>query len=135
MATTAYAHLPDQNMKLLIALWISCFIYVDDKFLQDSGPIYEFQDRFVRGMTQEDPMLEAFAGLTREISRRCFLHRVAANLFVTSTLNGVTGTILEKEMRGVHVSSLLCILKAFCLHSLTLGRYQVLPPSFLPILV
>jgi hypothetical protein len=90
-------------MKILIALWTACFIYVDDKFLQDSGPIYDFQDRFVRGISQEDPMLEAFAGLIREMSHH--LHRVTANLFVTSTLNGVTGTILEKEMQGIQVSS------------------------------
>lgn len=103
LTTTAYAHIPDENMKVLIALWLACFIYVDDKFLQDSGPIYEFQDHFVRGISQEDPVLEMFAGLIREMTLH--LHRIAANLFVTSTLNGVTGVLLEKETQGMQVSS------------------------------
>ena len=102
VATTAYAHLPDQNIKILIALWMACFIYIDDKFLQDPEPIYQFQDRFIRGIPQEDPILEVFADLVREISRR--LHHVAANIFVTSTLNGVTGLLLEKETQGIQVS-------------------------------
>jgi hypothetical protein len=102
MATTAYAHIPDENMKILIALWTACFIYVDDSFLQDLVPIYEFQERFVRGISQEDPVLEAFAGITREIPAH--LHRVAGNIFVASTLNGVTGVLLEKEMQGLKVS-------------------------------
>jgi hypothetical protein len=111
MATTAYAHLPDQSMKILIALWTACFLYVDDKFLQDLEPVYEFQDRLIRGIPQEDPTLEAFVSLTREISQH--LHRVAANLFVTSTLNGVTGVLLEKEMQGVPVCFCPCCFKYY----------------------
>jgi hypothetical protein len=103
IATTAYAHLPDQGTRIWIALFTACAIYVDDKFLKDVQLISEFHKRFICGAPQGDPSLDAFASLIRET----YAHydRVAANFIMTSTLNGITAILLDEDTKNMQVRS------------------------------
>jgi len=60
MATTAYGHLGDQDTRIYLALHLAAIFYVDDMLHRDRGPIYDFQDRFVRRIPQAVPTLEAY---------------------------------------------------------------------------
>jgi hypothetical protein len=103
VATTAYAHLPDQSTRIWIALFTACAIYVDDKFLKAPQLIYEFHKRFICGTPQGDPALDAFASLLRDT----YTHydHVAANFILTSTLNGITGVVLDADTKDMQVRS------------------------------
>lgn len=101
MVLTGYAHLADTSVRILIALYTACGIYLDDKFKQDVEAVANFNERFVRGLPQDDRVLDTFADLILEILR--IFPRVAANLMVSSTLNGVNALLLEYETRNMPV--------------------------------
>lgn len=101
MATTAYAHLPSEATRVLIAVYTACGIYLDDVFKQDVDIVRCFNQRFVQGTPQGEPVLDCFAGILRELPEH--FGDVVSNIMVTSTLNAVTALLLEHDTRGMTV--------------------------------
>ncbi|KAG8214413.1 isoprenoid synthase domain-containing protein, partial [Butyriboletus roseoflavus] len=103
---TAGAHLPHRPTQIWIALYTSCTIFVDemiDGFPAEMPNIYLFNDRFSRGESQGNGVLDVFADLIRWASE---LYRpVASQLIATSTLNFVAANLLEHETRSMEISS------------------------------
>ncbi|KAH7886510.1 isoprenoid synthase domain-containing protein [Phlebopus sp. FC_14] len=112
IATTAYAHLHDRETRILIALFTACAIYLDDTASRNIGSVYLFNERFLRGVKHGDKIMDAFAELLLDLASR--YHRVAANIMITSTLNGVTALLLEYETQGMAVSSYAYNYPTFC---------------------
>ncbi|KAF5373373.1 hypothetical protein D9757_009757 [Collybiopsis confluens] len=102
MALTGYAHLQDIRVQILIALYTACGIYLDDKFKQDIDAVASFGENFLHATPHKDRVLDAFSDIILEIFR-CF-PRVAANIMVSSTLNGVNALLLEYETRDMKIS-------------------------------
>jgi hypothetical protein len=105
MAVTGYAHLADESVQVLIALYTACAIFLDDMFKRDVEAVSLFNERFVRGAPQGNRVLDAFADIVLEVHRR--FPRVVANIMVTSTLNGVNALLLEYETRNMPVCLML----------------------------
>ncbi|KAF9467087.1 isoprenoid synthase domain-containing protein [Collybia nuda] len=103
MALTGYAHLPDMSIRVSIALYTACGIYLDDKFKTDVDAVAKFNERFIRGTPQEDRVLDAFADIILDILHR--FPRVSGNMIVSSTLNAVNALLLEYETRNMKVSN------------------------------
>lgn len=121
MALTGYAHLPDTAVRVLVALYTACGIYLDDKFKQDVDGVAKFTERFLRGIPQGDRALDAFADLILET----FHHfpQFAANLMVSSTLNAVNALLLEYETRDMKVRGML----STWMRSNSFDRFQTTP--------
>lgn len=101
MATTAYAHLPNESTRIFIALYTAFLIYLDDVFQKDVDRVSVFNDRFIQGQPQEDPVLDSFAALLHEIPNH--YGRVVSNIMLTSTLNLVNALLLEHETQTMPV--------------------------------
>ncbi|KII83917.1 hypothetical protein PLICRDRAFT_179951 [Plicaturopsis crispa FD-325 SS-3] len=103
MATTAYAHLPDKEGQILMCLYTTFLIYLDDVFNEDIDTVREFNERFIHREPQGDEVLDNFADLLLQIPK--YFGRVVANIMITSTLNLVTALLLEYETQGMALGS------------------------------
>ncbi|KAH7928297.1 terpenoid synthase [Leucogyrophana mollusca] len=100
MASISYPYLQEDE-RINIAFYTACAGYVDavPSRTPNMEALYLFNERFMQKGRQEDRVLEAFADTLSRLAHH--YNRVASNLVVTSTLNGVTATLLEIETRDM----------------------------------
>ncbi|KAF9237727.1 isoprenoid synthase domain-containing protein [Melanogaster broomeanus] len=103
----ASVHLSDTHRALQIwnALFTGYAFCVDDmprRFPEEMPNISAFNDRFVRGEKQGNAVLDALSDVMKEIPR-VFGGPVPANLVMTSALNFVTGTVIERETMDMQI--------------------------------
>ena len=108
IVTTAYSHLTNESIRIFIALYTAFLLYLDDIFQNNIQPLREFNERFVLKQSQENEVLNSFADLLLEMPE--LFTGVVFNIMINSTLNFVTGLLLEYETRGmaVKITLLLC---------------------------
>ncbi|THU75752.1 hypothetical protein K435DRAFT_907128, partial [Dendrothele bispora CBS 962.96] len=96
MASAAYGHLENKSTQMLICLFIAGTLYIDDTDAndpEDRQNVEKFNDCFVSGEAQPDPVLGMLAGVLRDMYKH--FGRVAANSIVTSGLNLYNAVLLE----------------------------------------
>ena len=101
---TVCGHLPHRPTQIWAALYLACSFFVDDamaRFPSEITNIYQFNQRFVRGQAQGNGVLDAFADLLHQVPD--LFQPASSNLIVTSTLNSVTGNLLEHETKSMQV--------------------------------
>jgi hypothetical protein len=127
---TACAHLPHRPTQIWAALYTTCIFFVDDamtRFPLERTNIYRFNQRFVRGQAQGSGVLDALADLLHRVPD--LFQPASSNLIVTSTLDFVTGNLLEYETKGMQVLSTTRLRNLFLT---TMGRSLALPDNMLP---
>ncbi|KAF8955784.1 hypothetical protein BDZ97DRAFT_1604838, partial [Flammula alnicola] len=101
IAMTTYAHLENNSTRQYICLYTTCLIYFDDLTRRDASPVREFQANFLCGRPQMHPLLDSFAAWLRKAWEH-FLP-ACANLVVSSSLDFVTGLILDHDQQEMAV--------------------------------
>ncbi|KAL5496021.1 hypothetical protein ACEPAH_3114 [Sanghuangporus vaninii] len=99
MAVTSYSHLPDESVRIYIALYSGFLVYLDDVFSSHIDAIREFVLRFVARQSQQLKVLDDFAALLLEIHR--FHNAVACNIILTSTLDYLSSFLIQYDVLGV----------------------------------
>ncbi|KAG6853278.1 hypothetical protein C0991_005549, partial [Blastosporella zonata] len=82
--------------KKLIALFNWYIIYIDDAVLTDPLPCTLFQSRFIQGLPQRDPVLDAFADVLRALS--AIYPPLQSNLIISSAFEFVTASCVEPQL-------------------------------------
>ncbi|KAG6844325.1 hypothetical protein H0H87_007731 [Tephrocybe sp. NHM501043] len=88
--------------KKTIALFNLYIIYIDDAVLKDARPCTLFQSRFVQGLPQLDPVLDAFADVLHTLSET--YPPLQANLILSSAFEFVSASCIEPQLalaRGI----------------------------------
>lgn len=92
--------------KTNIALFNWYIIYIDDAVLSNPRPFVEFQYRFMCGLPQLDPVLDAFAAVLRSLSAS--YPPLQANLILSAAFEFVSASCVEPQLallnRGVKKS-------------------------------
>jgi hypothetical protein len=98
-----YNYLPDRATKMWICLLTAVSTCVDDILNrgQDTIDLYHFNERFMNCQPQGDPVLNAFDALIREAPRH--YSPLVSNLVITSSLDFVSGLLLEHDTKGMQV--------------------------------
>lgn len=104
VARMAYGHTPLAT-QVHIALWTALCIYVDD-FDIGVGEIAEFPARFHSGRAQLHPLLDVLADKLRKMPD--FFHDYGAAAIVTSTIQFITCTLVDKQTEGARRASIRC---------------------------
>ncbi|KAH7884952.1 isoprenoid synthase domain-containing protein [Phlebopus sp. FC_14] len=104
-ASSATAHLDSKQTKIWVALYTSCALFIDDTTSCPSkrGEAYQLNNRFNLAQTQGNGVLDAFADLLRQLPEH--FQAIPSNIITTSTMNYVTGNLLELETEGMEISS------------------------------
>ncbi|KAG6907388.1 hypothetical protein DXG01_009079 [Tephrocybe rancida] len=82
--------------KKIIALFNWYIIYIDDAVLADPLPCTSFQSRFMKGLPQLDPVLDAFADVLHTLSAT--YPPLQANLILSSAFEFVTASCVEPQL-------------------------------------
>lgn len=93
-----------RNIVRILALTNESFdslIYFDDLSKTDTSSIREFHARFISSQSQMHPLLDYYAELLRN-ARKHFLPS-CANLIVSSSLDFVTGLIVDYDLQKMPV--------------------------------
>ncbi|KII94514.1 hypothetical protein PLICRDRAFT_169261 [Plicaturopsis crispa FD-325 SS-3] len=101
MATTAYAHLPDQRGQIFICLYTAFLTYAEDIYSTDVGGVAEFSERLARGQPQNDRVLDNLADLLLRAHE--YFERIAANMVMSCTLNFMTSILLDHDTDGMEL--------------------------------
>ncbi|KAK7464254.1 hypothetical protein VKT23_006418 [Stygiomarasmius scandens] len=104
MATASYEHLENKETIMLICLFVSGTLYIDDvdpSIPEDRQNVEKFTDRFVSGQAQPEPVLTLLAGVLRDMYNH--FGRVEANGIVTSGLNLYNSVLLEIRSRELQI--------------------------------
>ncbi|OAX39479.1 terpenoid synthase [Rhizopogon vinicolor AM-OR11-026] len=98
-----YTYLPSRDTKMWICLLTAVSTCVDDILNrgQDTVDLYHFNERFVNCQPQGDPVLDALDALFREAPRH--YSPLVANLIITSSLDFVSGLLLERDTEGMQI--------------------------------
>ncbi|KAG6907385.1 hypothetical protein DXG01_009076 [Tephrocybe rancida] len=87
--------------KTNMALYNWFILYTDDASTKNVVPFVEFQQRFLLGKEQLDPVLDAFAAV---LYRMCGqLPAMFGNLFLSATFDFITATCAEPEIEALPV--------------------------------
>ena len=101
-AVSAYPHLTDLSIRTFVASYAALFIIIDDIFTDEPGPICEFNNRLVRGVEQEHPVLDAYARLLLELPK--YWDPVMADMMRQSAMTFMTSFVVEKHLQDAKVS-------------------------------
>lgn len=112
IAGIAYGHLPDERVKIYIALYTMLMGYLDDCSQREVEGIQHFSQRFMLNQPQEDKILDDIASLLHELPRHW--GAVASNMILTASLEFFTSLLVDFETRGIQVS----IINAFLTRTL-----------------
>ncbi|KAG6831022.1 hypothetical protein H0H92_013210 [Tricholoma furcatifolium] len=86
--------------KLTVALFNWYIIYIDDAVLANARPCTEFQTRFIRGLPQLDPVLDAFADVLHTLLAT--YPPLQSNLILTAAFEFVTASCVEPRLTLDH---------------------------------
>ena len=110
MTVNMFSHLRDIRTKYWIALYSASIIFFDDLSVIDPGPFREFHTRFICAESQKHPLLDTYASLLRNATQH--FHPSAANLIISSSLDFITGLVLEYDYEKMKVNGLLIVNQA-----------------------
>ena len=82
---------------------LDSLIYFDDLTNTDVSSVREFHARFVSSRPQMHPLLDYYAKLLREALARNYFLPSSANLVVSSSLDFVTGLIVDYDLQKMPV--------------------------------
>jgi len=85
-----------------IALFNWYIIYIDDAVLADPRPCTVFQHRFMRGIPQLDPVLDAFADVLNSLSAS--YPPLQANLILSAAFDFVSASCMEPQLAQANSS-------------------------------
>lgn len=102
IARNTYKHLENIGTQRWIALYTVCLIFFDDLTQTDPSHAREFHQCFMNGQKQKHPLLDGYASLLR--AAHDHFNPSAANLVVSSSLDFVTGLILDYDHKNLEVS-------------------------------
>ncbi|KAJ8090302.1 hypothetical protein PM082_018898 [Marasmius tenuissimus] len=111
IASTSYSHLPIR-VRAHIATYTGCATALDDVFRKDPENMGEFNERFIKGLPQNNPILEVFAQIIRQTSK--YYGRVQTALTITSTLDFMTSLSIDLEIPRVKNVAELSSFAAYC---------------------
>ncbi|KAL0577773.1 hypothetical protein V5O48_004200 [Marasmius crinis-equi] len=111
IATTSYSHIP-YRARVHVATYTGCATALDDVFKTNPEHMGGFNERFIKGLPQDDPILEAFAKILLETSK--YYGRTQSALIVTSTLDFVTSLSIDLEIPRVTDVSEFSSFAAYC---------------------
>ncbi|KAF8550949.1 terpenoid synthase [Imleria badia] len=102
IATMTYGHLENASTRQYVCIYTICLIFFDDLTRTDASIVREFHPRFASGRAQMHPLLDLFA----DTLRRSYDHFLptCANLVVSSSLDFVTGLIVDHDLQNVQVN-------------------------------
>ncbi|KNZ81002.1 Trichodiene synthase [Termitomyces sp. J132] len=95
----AVGYLLSRNKLILLS---RCVIYTDDVSTKDVVPFVAFQQRFLRGQPQLDPVLKMFADVMHRMCDQ--LPPLFANLWLSATFEFITATCAESEIGALRIS-------------------------------
>ncbi|KAF9261171.1 terpenoid synthase [Marasmius fiardii PR-910] len=95
IAFTSYSHLPKCN-RMHIAIYTAFATALDDIFVENYEHMEGFNERFVKGISQDDPILDGLAQTLFDTSG--YHDRVQSNLIVSSTLDFVTSLRIDMDI-------------------------------------
>ncbi|KAG7087169.1 hypothetical protein E1B28_013149 [Marasmius oreades] len=98
IASTAYSHLPEDN-RVHVAIYTTLVSALDDN---SHKRMEGFNHRFVKGLPQDDPILDALA--KHLLDAHEYYGQIQCNLIVTSTLDFVTSLMMDIDMTNVACS-------------------------------
>lgn len=99
MAATAYAHLPDVDTRVWIALYTAFLTASDDLFAEDVAPVKVFFRRMLLGQQQEHAALDGMAEVLSDTAQH--FDAIQDAIILTSSFNLVTALPVENLMTGV----------------------------------
>ena len=103
IAIGLYPNIKDRAIQAFVSAYSAIAAIIDDTFADNPGPITKFSDRFMRGIPQEHPTLEAFARFLHEF--RDFWSPVMADMLLQSSLMFITSLAIEHGMTDAEVSA------------------------------
>ncbi|KAF9265366.1 terpenoid synthase [Marasmius fiardii PR-910] len=95
IAFTSYSHLPKCN-RMHVAVYTAFATALDDIFAENYGHMEGFNERFVKGIPQDDPILDGLAQTLLDTST--YHGRVQSNLIISSTLDFVTSLRIDMDV-------------------------------------
>ncbi|KAG1780099.1 isoprenoid synthase domain-containing protein [Suillus placidus] len=105
MFCAGYAHLPDRATRMWICLFTGVSTRIDD--ILDNGlnsvHLHSFNENFVNCRPQGNPLLNAFDELMREAHHH--YSPLVANMIITSSLDFISGIMLEHGTNNMQVST------------------------------
>ncbi|KAG0701236.1 isoprenoid synthase domain-containing protein [Suillus ampliporus] len=103
--SNTYAHLPDRATRMWICLFTAITTCMDDMIDKEEGLVhmYSFNERFLSHQSQDDPVLNAFDMLLRDVT--CHYPSPASNLIVASALNFISSMLLDNETKDMQISA------------------------------
>ncbi|KAJ8090460.1 hypothetical protein PM082_019058 [Marasmius tenuissimus] len=111
LASTSYSHLP-VRIRVHIATYTGCVATLDDMFRKDPETMREFNERFIGGFPQDNPILEVLAKIVRETSK--YYSRVQTALIITSTLDYITSLTIDQEIPRMKNNAEFSSFAAYC---------------------
>ncbi|KAF9258731.1 terpenoid synthase, partial [Marasmius fiardii PR-910] len=96
MATTSYSYHPRPN-QIHMAIFTALVTALDDVFYDNHKNMGGFNERFVKGLAQNDPILDALTKIISDTFK--YYGLIQSNMFVTSSLDFMTSLMLDLEMR------------------------------------
>jgi hypothetical protein len=100
MACTAYSHLSNTSTRILIALYTSILIYLDDLCVEHLEELKSFNRILCQKGKHELGVLDAFSQILQELPQH---FGDASSLVLTSSLNFITSLVLENEIPHIRV--------------------------------
>ncbi|KAF9257260.1 terpenoid synthase, partial [Marasmius fiardii PR-910] len=98
MASTGYSYHP-RPIQIHIAIFTALAVSLDDVFYSNHKVMEGFNERFVKGLVQNDPVLDALAKSMLETFK--YYGHIQSNMLVTSVLDFMTSMMVDLEMRKV----------------------------------
>lgn len=108
IAVTTFGHLKNKATQRWIALYTTCLIFFDDLTVTDPSAARDFNMLFVNGQPQRHRLLDGYAQLLK-VSRDHF-NPSCANLVVSSSLDFITGLVLDYDHKKTVVSPIRLIM-------------------------
>ncbi|KAF5384106.1 hypothetical protein D9615_003346 [Tricholomella constricta] len=87
--------------KTNIGLYTWFLIYIDDVSAKDIAPFIAFEQRFLEGIPQMDPVLDAMASLLKRMFHQYSAFH--ANSIINATFECINGTCIEPALVGIHL--------------------------------
>lgn len=102
MGAHTYAHLPDESVRVYIALYTFFVTYIDDLATSQPEALREFVSRFVARQPQQLKVLDDFASFLLEVPR---VHNdVACNIILINSLEFMSSYPIQYDVLGIPVS-------------------------------
>ncbi|KAF9264979.1 terpenoid synthase, partial [Marasmius fiardii PR-910] len=103
IASTSYSHLPKRN-QVYIAIFTSLVTVLDNSFYQNHSRMEGFNERFVNGLPQDDPVLHVLDQTLRDSPE--YYGQIQSNMIIPGTLDFVISLMMDMEIREITVRSI-----------------------------